>query len=378
MSSPLPRIATATTSRYHRERESTPAATKAFPPGTLERCGQTGSIFYVDTDGRVCVDKLIASLEEVCAVLTEAREAETAQLHARAQAAAAAAAAAAGFTAVPSVADGSDSSSSSSSRGDSDPLSAAALALDGPTTVAPQLVILVVSGAFAPVHRAHTALLDTAQAAVEAGGEQVVVARYLNVASDTYMRTKVPNKDQQMPLEERVRMAEIAVQQCPLTAVCPYGWVSAERAADKLRYIATRIVAETPVFAEALAPEPVLTVVQVCGANAALRNRLYTRGNYLAVARPGCSVDRLVSDVMQARARQDPLGPAHRFRLVDPAQPQSPYPPVPPCSSTRIRDLVCRAGGPREAELRALGWLEEAVADYLIQSTERFHWLCRH
>jgi len=398
MSSPLPRIATLTSSRYHREREVTPPAVKAFPPGCLERCGETGSIYYTDADGRVCVDKLIASLEEVTAVIAERREAESEELRARAHAAAADAARAAGlpedavaaavaaaddhFTAALSAATASAgaalSGGSDSDVSCGDPLSAASLALGAATTAPPQLVLLVLTGAFAPVHRAHTALLDTAQAAIEADGDKVVIARFLNVASDAYMKTKVPNSLQHMELDKRAEMCELAVRACPLTAVCPYGWVSSERAADKLRHIALRIVTETPSFAAALAPRPDVAVVQVCGANTALRQRLYARGSFLAVARPGCSVARLIDDVRQARARQDALGPAHRFRLVDPAQAHSPYPPVPPCSATRLRDLVCREGGPREEELRKLDWLEPEVLEYLLRATQRFQWLCRY
>ncbi len=354
---PLPRIATLT-----RSKPDAVPVTKSFPRGAIAK-NEFGEYEYVDSDGSLVVDKLLHQLEEVCCALKLQKLRDSA-LDGEAK----------------SNVNGADemsnsdasASTSASSTTSSTSISASPSSDDIPP---PRLVILTLSGAFAPVHLAHLAMFDTAKAVLEAEHGCTVIAGFMSVSGDAYMRTKVYTERQHMPLEERAKMCKMTCKDSPYVDVCAYGWTSSDRVAEKLRHIVRTIIVDTPSLNAQLG-NAVVDVIQLCGTNQALKNRLYTRGNYLAISRPN-SLKRLIEDLNNAKARQDPFGSAHRFIAVDQDAEGFPYPGVPQHTSSYLRDLLFSVDRPKFEEMAQLGWLHPLVLEYLKKSVQRFGWLCR-
>ena len=359
---PIPRIATL----KPRQPPIQPVQ-KQFPRGVITR-NEFGEYEYVDSDGGIIVDKLLHQLEEVVRqlkLLSLRDEAFDEVNEEKAEASAGADAMEAGESKTPSP-------QASSSEAEQEEAS------QRPPVPTPRLVVLTLSGAFAPVNVAHLAMFDAAKSVLEREHGCTVIAGFMALSGDAYMRTKVRIERQYMPLEERAKLCKLACQNSSYVDVCAYGWTSSDRVAEKLKFIVSTIINETETLATYLASAP-LEVIQLCGSNTALKNKLYTRGTHLAISRSH-SMQRLVADVAAARSKQEAGGPAHRFMIVDTEDEgyiAAGHPPVPQVSSSDIRELLFAGDKPRWADLQENEWLHPAVLLSLKEAFQRFGWLCR-
>src|SRR5262249_55251494 len=91
-----------------------------------------------------------------------------------------------------------------------DAMSTAANPQPGPSEADAREAILVLGGAFNPVHTQHIALMALVKNVVEAEHPYRIRAGYLAVAPDGYVRTKLA--DQAMKGEHRLAMCNLAMQ----------------------------------------------------------------------------------------------------------------------------------------------------------------------
>jgi NAD+ synthetase len=144
-----------------------------------------------------------------------------------------------------------------------------------------RLVVLLTTGAFAPVHRGHLEMMEIARATLEESGDRVL-AGYLSVSHDQYVLAKCgagcPSA------AERVRMCEAAVQGSDWLMVDSWEALHCDRALNFTEVI-TRL--EGFLHAHLRTPESI-DVVYVFGSdNARFMLAFAARGRCVCVPRPG-------------------------------------------------------------------------------------------
>jgi len=95
-------------------------------------------------------------------------------------------------------------------------------------------IFLMLGGSFNPVHNEHIQILEIAKRHCERHLGKVVVAGFLGVSSKDHVTGKCGSRGA-ITLKHRNAMCELAVANSDWISVCPFGWASPERIAERLQ-----------------------------------------------------------------------------------------------------------------------------------------------
>jgi len=393
-SSKLPRLAT-----YTPKREVTQPVTKQFVLGELQTNAR-GEVMYTDADGTLPIDKVIKQLEDLCAHLKVIRQRDK-DLDGTTSEASNTAAADDHTTHASSEMTDADTTSAEEKldlptpdTNAMDKASSGAETLKEDDLPPPRLAVLVLPGVFAPVHNGHLELIATAKEALEQEQGYTVLGAYLSVAPDSVMRTKVMNTSQYMEMEERQKMCKMACKDSDFIDVCTYGWASAERLVEKLKFIFKSLIASTAAALEQLGPNATLDIITVVSAVQATKVKLSPKTPYVFVGRPPHTTKALQLMTDKRRSADSKVWLVcvkGDEQVVEPHKLYSgeeealtvglvshhDYNPPSSASSTKIRELLFAHDRPLLEDLEGLGWVHPVVLKYMHTSTQRFGWLCR-
>jgi len=164
-------------------------------------------------------------------------------------------------------------SSSSSSLSPSSSISAAELFADRT-----KFVVLVLSGAFNPVHNMHAGGFEAARLCLEKQHKRNVIGGYISPSSDSYVSGKL--KLDAMSLFHRNTMCHIASASSSWLTVCPWGMASGFMTC---RQIEQHINIQLPGIGHRI------EALEMCGADHAVKYDLWTDDNapFVCLSRPG-------------------------------------------------------------------------------------------
>jgi len=109
-------------------------------------------------------------------------------------------------------------------------------------------IFLMLGGSFNPVHNEHIQILEIAKRHCERHLGKVVVAGFLGVSSKDHVTGKCGSRGA-ITLKHRNAMCELAVANSDWISVCPFGWASPEKIAERLQDAIKRLnshVGEVP------------------------------------------------------------------------------------------------------------------------------------
>lgn len=216
-----------------------------------------------------------------------------------------------------------------------------------------RLVVLVSTGAFCPVHRAHLEMLAVARQALEARGA-IVLGGYLSPSHDAYVALKCGART--LDARHRQRLCEEAVRGSDWLMVD--GWEALEND-QELNFTDVIVHLEDYLAAHVPCHRPIEVVYVFGGDNARFARTFLERGACVCINRPG-------HEQALAQVRADPRVAANpRIVFVD-------GPTVTPgisSSQVRLGDLEGLDAGVRE---RFAAWTAQAAAPPLAARTAVF------
>lgn len=206
-----------------------------------------------------------------------------------------------------------------------------------------RLVVLVSTGAFCPVHRAHLEMLTLARQALEARGA-TVLGGYLSPSHDAYVALKCGSRT--LDARHRLRLCEEAVRGSDWLMVD--GWEALEND-QELNFTDVIVHLEDYLAAHVPCHRPIEVVYVFGGDNARFARTFLERGACVCINRPG-------HEQALAEVRADPRVAGNpRIVLVD----GSTVPPGISSSKVRLGDLSALSEGVRET---FAAWTRRAAA----------------
>eukprot|EP00455_Lapot_gusevi_P030492 TRINITY_DN3281_c0_g1_i5.p1 TRINITY_DN3281_c0_g1~~TRINITY_DN3281_c0_g1_i5.p1 ORF type:complete len:237 (-),score=34.75 TRINITY_DN3281_c0_g1_i5:331-1041(-) len=198
--------------------------------------------------------------------------------------------------------------------------------------------VLILSGSFNPVHRMHIYIFEACRRFIEQNGG-IVLAGFVSPSSDRYVRGKLA--DAAIELIHRNQLCRIATADSDWLEVCEWGLASG---AATTQLVGESIRDQLP---PALASKVTINPIEICGADHALKYRLWRHKRMICVTRPG------YEGVKQAMEEE---GAVRGFLLVE-ADTHD-------ISSTAIRKALQEG---RASDVVTVGWMQPEVVAYLQQ-----------
>ena len=208
-----------------------------------------------------------------------------------------------------------------------------------------EVVIVLLSGSFNPVHSGHVDVLELSKKFLEEKHKKQVVCGYLAPSSDSYVKGKL--KEFAMPLTHRNQMCREASKHSDWIDVCEFGMASASKT---LEIVKTILQNEVP-------PNVKIIGCELFGADHAAKYALWRRvGEQICVCTPREPHTQQVRENLKSMKDQNANS---RVLLLEPPDNYQ----LKSVSSTAIRDAMMKSKGLKE--FVGIGHMDADVVSYI-------------